>query len=54
LEAIQVWVASGTVCGEAHVQNIGWQPRVCTTGGTIQIGTTGQSLRMEAALFFVV
>lgn len=34
------------VCYRAHVQNVGWQAPVC--GNWQEVGTTGQSLRMEA------
>jgi uncharacterized protein YjdB len=37
---------TGDICANAHVQNIGWQGRVC--GYSITVGTAGQSLRMEA------
>jgi len=48
LEAVQLSIESGTICGQAHVQDIGWQRQVCAAGPDMQIGTIGQSLRMEA------
>lgn len=41
--------ATMTICANAHVQNIGWQGWVCASNGAFAtVGTTGQSLRMEA------
>lgn len=45
--------AGASLTYQAHVQNIGWQPAVTTTGDTpidsaSAAGTVGQSLRMEA------
>lgn len=38
-----------TVCVNAHVQNIGWQGWRCSRDGRpVLVGTTGQSLRLEA------
>lgn len=45
LEAIE-FRSSRELIAQAHVQNIGWQDEV--KGKNITIGTTGQSLRMEA------
>lgn len=45
----QLAASSATICLNAHVQNIGWQGWVCgASGDVIGVGTTGQSLRMEA------
>lgn len=40
--------------GEAHVQNIGWQKGSSDAKGHLTLGTTGQSLRMEALRLGVV
>jgi uncharacterized protein YjdB len=37
-----------TVCANAHVQDIGWQGWRC--GSSVSVGTTGQSLRLEAII----
>ncbi|WP_439662314.1 hypothetical protein ACSHWB_13160 [Lentzea sp. HUAS TT2] len=51
LEAIQI-IATGTgglTCADAHVQNIGWQGERCVQDGLVlEVGTSGQSLRVEA------
>lgn len=40
---------SATICLNAHVQNSGWQGWRCQpSGSVVSVGTTGQSLRMEA------
>lgn len=40
---------TGTICMNAHLQNIGWQGWRCQPSGKIDsVGTTGQSRRMEA------
>ncbi|MFJ8043310.1 hypothetical protein ACIRBX_22725 [Kitasatospora sp. NPDC096147] len=37
------------LCARAHVATIGWQPWVCVRDNvTLEIGTTGQSLALEA------
>ena len=40
--------------GEAHIQNIGWQKGSSDTKGSLTLGTTGHSLRMEALKLSVV
>lgn len=51
LEALQI-IATGTTgltCADAHVQNIGWQGQQCVEDGSVlEVGTIGQSLRVEA------
>jgi uncharacterized protein YjdB len=40
---------SRSVCVNAHIQNIGWQGWRCSRDGSpVFVGTTGQSLRLEA------
>jgi uncharacterized protein YjdB len=49
MEAFTLNVGSGTVCANAHVENIGWQGRKCDTPGDfLTAGTTGLALRLEA------
>jgi uncharacterized protein YjdB len=41
--------ARNAVCINAHVQNIGWQGWRCSRNGwPVMVGTTGESLRLEA------
>src|ERR1044072_6656951 len=41
--------ACKAVCVNAHVQNIGWQGWRCgRSGWPVEVGTTGQALRVEA------
>ena len=50
MEAIAI-ITSDTngVCADAHVENLGWQGWSCgPDGSVVVVGTTGQSLRMEA------
>jgi uncharacterized protein YjdB len=45
----QLGKARRSVCVNAHIQNIGWQGWRCSRNGSpVSVGTTGQSLRMEA------
>jgi uncharacterized protein YjdB len=46
LEAVRLTVSVGTITAQAHVRNIGWQD--IQTGADITVGTTGQSLPIEA------
>ncbi len=51
MEALAIaTTGTGGVCARAHVQNIGWQPLSCRSGDRepVVVGTTGQSLRIEA------
>jgi uncharacterized protein YjdB len=50
MEAISIIThGTGGICANAHIQNIGWQGRKCAKdGGEVTVGSTGQSLRMEA------
>jgi hypothetical protein len=49
MEALMIGTPKHGLCGRAHVQNIGWQAKVCKPAGSIvTVGTTGRSLRMEA------
>jgi uncharacterized protein YjdB len=50
LEALQLTTQGvGRICANAHVQNIGWQGNWCAYDGqTVQVGTVGRGLRMEA------
>jgi hypothetical protein len=49
MEAFAMNVGVGTVCVNAHVQNLGWQGKKCDVPGNwVTGGTTGQSLRLEA------
>jgi uncharacterized protein YjdB len=52
MEALQLsTLATVEICGDAQVQDIGWQGQRCNTNPqdtSIILGTTGQSLRMEA------
>ncbi|MER5807793.1 hypothetical protein ABT143_06280 [Streptomyces sp. NPDC002033] len=53
IEALRIRVIGapngGNFCGQAHVRNVGWQPKMCRgAGDTIEIGTTGRALPMEA------
>lgn len=55
LEAIRARTWGGKkLCLRAHVQNIGWQDWKCTDGqgGSIQVGTTGQALQLEAVQLY--
>lgn len=56
LEAVQIIAhqTNGLTCAQAHVQNIGWQgeqEQCVQDGSVLEIGTVGQSLRVEAILF---
>jgi uncharacterized protein YjdB len=49
MEALQIRVPAGSVfCANAYIENNGWQGLKCANGETITVGTSGQSLRMEA------
>ncbi|MFI6449846.1 hypothetical protein [Kitasatospora sp. NPDC050543] len=50
LEAVNIIPADGgTVCGVAHVQNLGWQPQQCGSEfAPLLLGTVGQGLRLES------
>ena len=48
LETLRLSVGTGNICANAHVQNIGWQGVRCTPPFPVEVGTVGQSLRMEA------
>jgi hypothetical protein len=52
LEEITVSLGDGVVCGNGYVQNTEWQGKQCDDPGGprhwISLGTTGQSLRLEA------
>lgn len=50
-EARQQLAQGAQICAAAHVQNIGWQDWRCVGDGALAVlGTTGQSLRMEALM----
>jgi uncharacterized protein YjdB len=51
MEALTLSVPSGNVCAAGHVQDLGWQGFWC--GRAVTIGTTGQSLRLEAVSIYV-
>jgi uncharacterized protein YjdB len=52
MEALRITLGAGGICGNAYIQNSGWQhpANICASGGTfpLELGTTGSSLRMEA------
>lgn len=50
MEAIDIVTSGvGGICAQAQVQNLGWLPTLCGSDGVeVAVGTTGQSLRLEA------
>jgi uncharacterized protein YjdB len=55
MEAVKIWLKDAPrrwkVCYSAHVQDIGWQDRVCDGE---MAGTTGHGKRMEAVKIWIV
>ncbi|MFC4033372.1 hypothetical protein ACFO3J_18015 [Streptomyces polygonati] len=53
IEALRfITVGMGGLCARAHVSTIGWQSWICVGDNTtLEIGTTGQNLPIEAVEF---